>query len=87
MDSADDTGMLMGAKAIAREAYGDEKHWRRIYPNVDGLPLFRYRGQICSFKGAQAHREAVRARKVELQSQMTKHAETARFLPEDAAAA
>ena len=39
--------LLVGARALAQYVFGDEAHWRRIYPLKDELGLFRLRGQIC----------------------------------------
>jgi hypothetical protein len=83
-----DDDMAAGAKAIAAEYWGDESYFRRIYVNVEGLPIFRYRGQLCAFKTAlAAHREAIRAQKSALRARMEKAAATcAKFLPNDATA-
>jgi hypothetical protein len=77
VDAPADDGLLEGAGAIAFERWGvdDRRHRRRVYTNAEGLPLFRWRGQVCAFKSAlDAHAVALAAKREALRIEMEKAA-------------
>jgi hypothetical protein len=69
----DDDDMVMGAKPIACEYWGDEKYFRRVYSNVAQLPLFHHGRTVCAFKSAlRAHKAAIVAQKKAVAARMVK---------------
>jgi hypothetical protein len=74
---AADGGLLEGAAAIAVARWGEDsrRNRRRVYSNVEGLPLFRYRGQVCAFESAlRAHAAALAVQREALRIEMEKAA-------------
>jgi hypothetical protein len=60
MNNPTERHLLIGAKAISRFIYGDEKHERIIYESQDDLPIFRLNGQVCAYEDALAEAVAQR---------------------------
>ena len=60
MNTSTERKLCVGAKAISRFIYGDEKHERVIYESQGDLPIFRLNGQVCAYEDTLAEAVAQR---------------------------